>query len=128
MTAHDEANDKAAATHDMAASRHGDTNHMAANALTGGGGDDRIDGRAGADTLRGVDGDDTYVVDNAGDVVTELANDGYDRIESSVSYTVPANVEAITLTGTTTPAAPPRLCSHRRTNHRGTEGTEKCTE
>ncbi|MDB5875477.1 MAG: tandem-95 repeat protein [Ramlibacter sp.] len=71
----------------------------AANTLTGGAGDDRIDGLGGADTMRGLGGNDTYVVDNAKDVVVEAADQGYDRIESSVTYTVPANVEAITLTG-----------------------------
>jgi Ca2+-binding RTX toxin-like protein len=35
------------------------------------GGDDHLDGGWGADTMDGGDGDDTYVVDNAGDVVIE---------------------------------------------------------
>jgi Ca2+-binding RTX toxin-like protein len=59
-----------------------------------------IDGLAGADTMTGFGGDDTYVVDEAGDVVVEAANRGLDGIRSPVSYTLPANVENLVLTGT----------------------------
>ncbi len=45
-------------------------------------------------------GDDIYRVDNAGDVVTEAANAGTDRVESTISYTLGANVENLWLSGT----------------------------
>ena len=45
-------------------------------------------------------GDDTYIVDNALDVVTENANEGTDLVQSSVTYTLTANVESLTLTAT----------------------------
>ena len=63
-------------------------------------GDDTIDGAAGADTLVGGTGNDLYIVDNTGDVVSELPGEGIDTVKSSVTYTLSANVENLTLTGT----------------------------
>ena len=56
-----------------------------------------MDGAAGADTLIGNGGSDTFVVDNIGDSVVGGA--GLDLVESSVSYTLGANIEKLTLTG-----------------------------
>jgi len=70
------------------------------NQLLGSGFDDTLHGGAGADDLQGRGGDDIYIVDNIGDGISELINGGNDRVESSVSFTLPANVEDLLLSGT----------------------------
>jgi Ca2+-binding RTX toxin-like protein len=71
--------------------------------LNGNDGNDRLDGGPGADRLTGGGlGGDTYIVDNVGDVVVELpdnSNNAIDLVESSITYTLPAEVESLTLTG-----------------------------
>jgi Ca2+-binding RTX toxin-like protein len=62
-------------------------------------GNDYIDGGLGADRMLGGTGHDTYVVDNTGDVVIENANEGFDTVRVHFSYTIPANVEVLELTG-----------------------------
>ncbi|MGN7875044.1 beta strand repeat-containing protein [Roseateles sp. 22389] len=69
------------------------------NKLDGNSGANRLDGGAGADTMKGLAGDDTYVVDNAGDVVTESSNQGSDKVQAGISYTLGSNVEQLALTG-----------------------------
>ena len=68
--------------------------------LNGGQGHDLLDGGTGTDTMQGGTGNDTYIVDVSGDVVTELANEGTDTVQSAIAYTLGANVENLTLTGT----------------------------
>lgn len=75
------------------------TGNSAANTLSGGGGNDTLNGGAGADTLIGGIGNDTYGVDDVLDVVTEAVAEGIDTVKSSVSFTLDANVERLTLTG-----------------------------
>jgi Ca2+-binding RTX toxin-like protein/subtilisin-like proprotein convertase family protein len=67
------------------------------DSLFGGAGDDTLDGGAGTDSLVGGVGNDVYGVDNAGDVVTELANEGTDTVETSITYTLGANLENLRL-------------------------------
>ena len=71
--------------------------------LTGNTGNNVLNGLAGADTMIGGNGSDTYFVDNTGDVVTEAANQGIDTISTtltSFSLATLANVENLTFTGT----------------------------
>jgi Ca2+-binding RTX toxin-like protein len=49
--------------------------------------------------MSGESGNDSYVVDNADDVVTEFSFGGLDKVSSSVTYTLSADVENLTLTG-----------------------------
>ena len=71
--------------------------------LIGLGGNDVLDGGTGADALSGGLGDDTYVVDDVGDVVTESDTTeagGEDVVLSTVSFTLGAGLENLTLQGT----------------------------
>ena len=68
--------------------------------LRGGGGNDRLDGGFGDDNLVGGSGNDLYVVDSAGDRVSELAGEGTDFVYASVNYALGAHVENLLLTGT----------------------------
>jgi Ca2+-binding RTX toxin-like protein len=78
--------------------------------LDGSSGNDYLDGGAGVDIMSGGPGNDTYIVDNSGDVVLEViagGTGGKDLILTSVSLVAPDNVEylqavagsAIDLTG-----------------------------
>jgi Ca2+-binding RTX toxin-like protein len=62
-------------------------------------GNDTLSGDEGADIMIGRAENDTYVVNNIGDVVTEKVDEGTDTVLSSIDYLLPANVENLTLTG-----------------------------
>ncbi|MDO8706072.1 MAG: calcium-binding protein, partial [Sulfuricaulis sp.] len=60
----------------------------------------RLDGslNSSANVLAGGTGDDIYII-GAGDSVLENSNEGTDTVQSSIIYTLGANVENLTLTG-----------------------------
>jgi Ca2+-binding RTX toxin-like protein len=69
--------------------------------LTGGHGDDLLDGGAGADAMTGGTGNDIYVVDSAGDTVTENAAEGTDEIRTSLASFSLVGLDGVeNLTGT----------------------------
>ncbi|WP_134682268.1 calcium-binding protein [Paracoccus ravus] len=70
------------------------------NRVSGGAGPDVLYGTSGADSMSGGAGNDTYVVDNAGDRVFEASNAGTDTVKSSVSFALGSNFEKLALTGT----------------------------
>src|SRR5262249_50756476 len=63
-----------------------------ANVLSGGAGDDQLDGQGDADIMIGGTGNDTFFVNDAGDVVTESAGEGTDTVFAQISYTLGANL------------------------------------
>ncbi|MFZ6820336.1 putative Ig domain-containing protein [Undibacterium sp. Ji22W] len=68
--------------------------------LSGLDGNDTLNGGAGVDEMRGGKGDDIYIVDNISDVIIENVNEGADSIQTTVTYTMPANVEKLILMDT----------------------------
>jgi Ca2+-binding RTX toxin-like protein len=80
------------------------TGNDLANVLKGNAGNNRLDGKTGADSMLGGAGNDTYVVDNLGDTVSETNADGSDSggtdtVNSSVTFVLGTNIENLTLTG-----------------------------
>ncbi|MFB2553476.1 beta strand repeat-containing protein [Ensifer soli] len=74
--------------------------NSSANVITGNSGANRIDGGTNADQMYGKGGNDTYIVDNAGDRVFEANNAGMDTVNSAVSFSLSGQaIENLTLTG-----------------------------
>ncbi|MCD2452583.1 putative Ig domain-containing protein [Methylicorpusculum oleiharenae] len=91
------------------------TGNSGADSLIGGRGDDVLNGLAGNDKLYGYAGndvlnggighdimaggigDDIYIIDSAGDTVIENADEGFDKVESSVTYKLNSHVEQLQL-------------------------------
>ena len=76
------------------------TGNALANELRGGAGNDRLDGGAGVDLMVGGLGNDTYIVDEALDRITELANQGVDTVNTNLNgYTLLFGLDNLTFTG-----------------------------
>lgn len=75
------------------------TGDASANRLSGGAGNDVLDGGSGSDILLGGSGDDFLYVESSGDIVTENAGEGVDTVVASLSWTLGANIENLTLAG-----------------------------
>ena len=73
------------------------TGNDGANIITGNGADNVIDGGAGADSLFGGAGNDTFIVDNTADIIDDTS--GVDLVKASVSWTLSAAFENLSLTG-----------------------------
>lgn len=96
------------------------TGDGSANRLEGLAGNDTLDGGSGADVMLGGLGNDSYAVDNAGDVVTEVLNEGTDTVTSSVSYTLTDNVENLVLaTGSSSLAGTGNILANAITGNDG---------
>ncbi|WP_146108647.1 calcium-binding protein [Chromatium okenii] len=85
--------------------------------LFGATGKDTLDGGTGSDTLDGGDGDDFYIVDHSQDKVVEKATSagGKDTVQASVTFTLGAALEHLTLT------------SERNLNGTGNQSDNKLT-
>ena len=68
--------------------------------IVGGAGNDTLDGESGNDIMAGGTGNDTYTVTQAGDRVIETAGQGFDRIDTGISYTISQGVEVEVLAAT----------------------------
>jgi len=75
------------------------TGNILNNYITGNNGNNILDGGAGYDILAGGKGNDTYIVDSIYDSIIENATEGTDTVQSSVKWTLGANLENLTLTG-----------------------------
>lgn len=70
------------------------------NILTGNNGNNILRGLGGDDVMIGGIGSDSYIVDDAGDMVVEYGDTGRDAVYASFDYTLAENVEALYLVGT----------------------------
>ena len=73
------------------------TGGLGVDTISGGGGNDVLDGDWGGDDMDGGDGDDTYHVDNLGDLVREVAGQGRDKVIAVIDYVMQGNVEDLQL-------------------------------
>ena len=76
------------------------TGNTLSDTLVANSGNDTLVAGSGTATLVGGTGNDTFVVDKTADVVQDTSASSSNTVESSVSYTLPTDVQYLTLTGT----------------------------
>lgn len=69
--------------------------------INSGNGNDTIIGGAGVDSMIGGAGNDVYYVDDSADIIVEASGQGTDVVNSTVDYVLSADIENLTLTGST---------------------------
>lgn len=94
------------------------------NTLKGLAGNDTLDGGFGNDILDGGVGNDTYIIEDDGDTVIELANGGTDTVKTGLAeYTLDDNVENLISTS----GAAFRGTGNNLNNHLSSENTGEST-
>lgn len=73
--------------------------HAGDDLLSGGAGNDILGGETGNDTMFGGTGNDAFFVDSQFDVTVEYQNEGFDKVQSSVNWTLGDNFEVLRLSG-----------------------------
>lgn len=87
--------------------------------LNGGVGNDILNGSSGNDSMTGGTGDDVYYVNSALDQVIEAAGEGNDKVYASLHYTLAANVEELSLSGTANLKGTGNVLDNRITGNSG---------
>ena len=70
-----------------------------ADTLISGAGPDTLTAGTGVDTLVGGTGATTYVINSAADVITNISTATGNAVDSSISFTLPSNIDSLVLTG-----------------------------
>ena len=73
--------------------------------LRGGADNDRLVGGTGDDEMIGGEGDDFYIVEDAGDVTTEIADEGDDSVQTTITFALGANIEKLAFEKSIDPTA-----------------------
>ena len=67
--------------------------------VVGGAGHDFLHGGLGVDRLHGGADDDTYVIDDAREIIKDAVDGGFDSVRASISYSLGIHQERLLLSG-----------------------------
>jgi Ca2+-binding RTX toxin-like protein len=89
--------------------------------LSGGSGNDSLDGGSGNDSLSGGSGNDSYLVGSSNDRINETTTTAseIDSVSASLSWTLGANLESLTLTGGSALSGTGNAAANRITGNTG---------